>query len=112
MPLYITAQVTAADDDAMVIVNSSDVTSWGNDGSAVRKIRVHAGSNPLLIRVLNRRSYTGGHPLLGGHPPEGWKFSVVLAVEVVRSSVYSTGGKIARKTTVPDMASGSQWCAE
>jgi hypothetical protein len=81
LPLFITAQIQFADDDAMIIVNGSDVTSWGNDGSSVKKIPVHAGFNPFLVRVFNQRSYTGGIQGLGGHLPEGWKFSVVFGTD-------------------------------
>jgi Caspase domain len=80
-PLIITAQIRAADDDAMVIVNGEDLTSWGSDGNSVKKIPIHAGRNPFVIRVFNQRSYTGGPPLLGGHLPEGWNYQVLLATD-------------------------------
>jgi hypothetical protein len=65
----------------MVMVNGEDLTSWGNDGNSIKKIPVHAGRNPFVIRVFNQRSYTGGVPMLGGHLPEGWNYQVVLATD-------------------------------
>jgi hypothetical protein len=79
-PVYVTAQIQAADDDVMVIVNGDDLTSWGNDGNSQRKIPVHAGRNPFVIRVFNQRSYTGGVQGLGGHLPEGWRYAVLLGI--------------------------------
>jgi hypothetical protein len=81
-PVYVTAQIQAADDDVMVIVNGDNLTSWGNDGNSQRRIPVHAGRNPFVIRVFNQRSYTGGVQGLGGHLPEGWKYAVLLATDV------------------------------
>jgi len=81
LPVYVTAQIQAADDDVMVIVNGDNLTSWGNDGNSQRRIPVHAGRNPFVIRVFNQRSYTGGVQGLGGHLPEGWKYAVLLATD-------------------------------
>lgn len=80
-PLFITAQILAADDDVMVVVNGEDLTSWGNDENSIKRVPVHAGRNPFVIRVFNQRSYTGGPPLLGGHLPEGWNYRVLLATD-------------------------------
>lgn len=80
-PLFVKAQIQGADDDAMVILNGEDLTSWGNDANATRRIPIHAGTNPFLIRVFNQRSYSGGVPYLGGHLPEGWNYSVTLLTD-------------------------------
>jgi hypothetical protein len=77
-PIFIVAQFSGADDDAMIVVDSKAFASWGNDHGGVREISLHAGDNPFVIRVFNQRSYTGGIPGLGGHLPEGWNYAITL----------------------------------
>jgi|SRR5882724_1811736 len=80
-PLFILAQFTAADDDAVLTVNGEDATNWGNDHGAAKRVPLHGGPNPFVVRVFNQRSYTGGVPGLGGHLPEGWNYAVSLHTE-------------------------------
>ncbi len=80
-PIFMRAQFTAADDDAVLLVNGEDVANWGNDHDAVKSVPLHGGANPFVVRVFNQRSYTGGIPGLGGHLPEGWNYAVSLHTE-------------------------------
>jgi hypothetical protein len=77
-PVFMVAQFTGADDDAVLIVNGEDMTNWGNDHGNAKRVPLHGGKNPFVVRVFNQRSYTGGIPGLGGHLPEGWNYAISL----------------------------------
>jgi hypothetical protein len=77
-PVFMVAQFTAADDDAVLIVNGEDATNWGNDHGTAKRVALHGGKNSFVVRVFNQRSYTGGIQGLGGHLPEGWNYAISL----------------------------------
>jgi hypothetical protein len=51
---------------------------WNRDGSTKKRLQLQGGLNDVRIMVYNQRSYTGGVPLIGGHLPEGWNYSLAL----------------------------------
>ena len=77
-PVYLSAQILGADDDALLIVNGEEVLSWNSDGSAARKIPLKLGSNEITLKIYNQHTFTGGVEGLGGHLPEGWNYRVKL----------------------------------
>ena len=78
-PIVLMAQIHAADDDALLLVNGEQVIDWNNDGATVKSIPINAGTNVIEAKVYNQRSYTGGIQGLGGHLPEGWNYSATLS---------------------------------
>jgi hypothetical protein len=79
-PVYLSAQVLNADDDALIIANGEEVLSWNSDGSIARKIPLRLGSNEVTVKVYNQRTFTGGVEGLGGHLPEGWNYHIKLTL--------------------------------
>lgn len=77
-PAYLYGQFLSADDDALILLNGQDVLDWNRDGSTKKRLQLQGGLNDVRIMVYNQRSYTGGVPLIGGHLPEGWNYSLAL----------------------------------
>ena len=77
-PVTVVGQLTNVDDDATVLVNGQQVMSWNIDHTVSKNITLHGGANAIVVQVYNQRSYTGGIPFVGGHEPEGWRYSFNL----------------------------------
>jgi len=89
-PIFASVQINDADDDAIILVNGNEIAGWNNDRTALKRFSLEGGVNDVLVKVYNQRSYTGGIPLIGGHLPEGWHYSLQLrrsdGVELVKLS--------------------------
>ncbi len=80
-PVFIHVQILDGDDDVFVFLNGVDVMSWDNDGTTDRQLVLKAGANELTVKVYNQRTFTGGIEGLGGHLPEGWRYSMRFTTE-------------------------------
>ena len=77
-PVFASVQILDGDDDVVVLAGGNEVAGWNNDGRNPKKIPLQGGLNDIVVKVYNQRSYTGGIPLIGGHLPEGWRYSLQL----------------------------------
>jgi len=77
-PAFVTAQITAADDDVTLFINGDTVIEWASDAAHAKRIQLNAGLNKAELKVYNQRSYTDGIPGLGGHKPEGWRYAIAI----------------------------------
>ncbi len=77
-PVFIKAKFLSADDDALMTVNGQQVLDWNQNGTNDKQIRLEGGSNDVVVKVYNQRSFTGGIQGLGGHLPEGWNYTLQL----------------------------------
>jgi len=77
-PIFASVQINDADDDAVVLVNGNEIAGWNNNGTTLKKFSLEGGVNDVVVKVYNQRSYTGGVPLIGGHLPEGWHYSLQI----------------------------------
>ncbi|WP_433971871.1 caspase family protein [Tunturiibacter lichenicola] len=77
-PVFIEAQFSSADDDALLMINGQSVLDWNENGAVKKRIQLQGGINDVVVKVYNQRSYTGGIPGLGGHLPEGWNYGLIM----------------------------------
>jgi Caspase domain len=78
-PIYLEAQIEYADDDLMVLLNGQKVLSWGDDKSAIRRLRLRADRpNELLLNASNDRTHRFGK---AWERTEGWKYKLTLRRE-------------------------------
>ena len=88
----VTLHFGVVDDNAVVTVDGQDVCS---DAGACngREVPLRKGPHPVVVKVFNKDSYTGGFKELGGHQPEGWSYTFWLTDASNQELIRTTGSE-------------------
>jgi hypothetical protein len=73
-PSAVTMHAADIDDDLYVMVDGNLICQWSVGQCNGRQILLKKGPHPVVVRVFNKQSYTGGFKQTGGHKPEGWYY--------------------------------------
>lgn len=76
--MFVYGSLLSGDDEVLILVNGEETLSWNNDGSQKKAIPLKLGENVITLKVYNQHTFTGGIEGLGGHLPEGWKYSALF----------------------------------
>lgn len=75
---YVSIQLVAAVDDAVVTINDVQVLRWGVDAGEIRRFELTRPSNTLEVSVINKASAASSIPFFGSRTPTAWRYHLIV----------------------------------